>query len=283
MSVAAAERVGRPPRPAREPLEIAPDTFVLQAVHGEGEGPLAVHMNAMLIRGQQPVIVDTGTPLDRAEILDQVLSLVDPEDVRWIFVSHDDADHYGNLEPLMAMCPNATLVASWFLTQRMSVDVDLPAPTRWRWLGDGEALDVGDRVLHAVRPPLYDSPTTRGLFDPTTGVYWASDCFATPVVHATGFVDELDPEAWEAGFVTFHRWNSPWVDLVDDGKYHAEVERLRSYGMTTIASCHGPTVGSASIDRAFELLHAVPGSSAPPQPGQPVLEEIVSALQAAHA
>ena len=54
-------------------------------------------------------------------------------------------------------------------------------PTRQRWVDDGESFDVGDRMLQAVRPPVFDSPTTRGLFDPTTGVYWASDGFATPM------------------------------------------------------------------------------------------------------
>ena len=56
------------------------------------------------------------------------------------------------------------------------------APTRWRWIGDRDTLDVGDRTLHAIRSPLYYSPTTSGLFDPTTGVHWAPDCYATPVL-----------------------------------------------------------------------------------------------------
>ena len=43
-----------------------------------------------------------------------------------------------------------------------------------------------------MRPPIFDSPTTRGLFDPTTGVYWASDSFATPMLAPVRDVDELD-------------------------------------------------------------------------------------------
>lgn len=266
----------------RTPVAVAPDTFVIQGIHGEGEGPLAVHMNAMLIRGAQPVLVDTGTPVERASILEQVFGLVEPEDIRWIFITHDDIDHYGNLDEFMARCPNATLVASWFLTQRLSVEGPLPPPQRWRWVGDGEGWDVGDRVLRAIRPPLYDSPTTRGVLDPVTGVYWASDCFATPVARATDFVDELDPEAWAAGFTTFQKWNSPWVDLVHGPRFHAEVERLRGLGLRTIATCHGPTMGPAMVDQAFELMHAVPAAQAMPQPGQPVLDEVVAALEAAH-
>jgi len=264
----------------RTPVEIAPDTYVVQAVHGEGEGPLAVHMNAMVIRGREPVIVDTGAPVDRESVLEQMFGLVDPEDVRWIFITHDDVDHYGNARALIDACPRATLVASWFLTQRLAVEGEMPAPTRWRWVGDGEGFDAGDRVLRAIRPPLYDSPTTRGLFDPATGVYWASDCFATPVARATAFVDEVDPSDWADGFLTFQKWNSPWVDMVDGPKFHAEVERLRAVGVSTVASCHGPTIGAGLVDRAFELLHAVPAAEVPPQPGQPVLDAIVASLEA---
>ncbi len=262
------------------PVLVAPDTYVIQGIHGEGEGPLAVHMNAMLIRGAEPVLVDTGTPADRDAILSQLFDVVEPGDVKWIFITHDDIDHYGNLAELMDLCPRATLVASWYLTERLSVEGALPPANRWRWVGNGESLDVGDRVLRAVRPPLYDSPTTRGLLDPSTGVYWASDCFATPVPSATAFVDELDPDEWAHGFTTFQKWNSPWVELVDGPKYHAEVERLRALGLRTIATCHGPTIGSAFVDQAFELMHAVPASQVPAQPGQPVLDDIVAAMTA---
>lgn len=266
--------------PRREPIPIAAETYVIQAIHGEGEGPLAVHMNAMVIRGCEPVVVDTGAPVDRESVLEQVFGLVEPEDVRWIFISHDDVDHYGNMAALMEACPRATIVGSWYLMQRMSAEGPMPSPNRWRWVGDGESIDVGDRTLRAVRPPLYDSPTTRGLLDPVTGVYWASDCFATPVAQATGFVDEIDPDEWAHGFTTFQRWNSPWVEMVDGPRYHAEVERLRALAPRTIATCHGPTIGPAMVDRAFELLHAVPAAQVPPQPGQPVLDAIVAAMEA---
>ncbi|MGR6999156.1 hypothetical protein ACU686_15060 [Yinghuangia aomiensis] len=40
--------------------------------------------------------------------------------------------------------------------QRLSVDFDMPLH-RMRWLNPGESLDAGDRTLHAVLPPLFDS------------------------------------------------------------------------------------------------------------------------------
>jgi flavorubredoxin len=267
-----------PPATRHHPVEIAPETWVLQATHGEGTAPLAVHLNAMLIRGAQPVVVDTGAPVHRQQYLEDLFSLVEPEDVRWVFVSHDDADHYGNAAAVMDRCPNATLVATWFLCERLAVEGFPVPPTRWRWLADGEHLDVGDRVLAAVRPPLYDSPTTRGLFDARTGVYWASDCYATPVERGTAFVEDLDPAFWAEGFTAFQTWNSPWVSMVDPGLFATACRRVEELDPHVLATAHGPTVRGADVARALAMTRSLPSATAPPQPGQPVLDQIVASL-----
>ncbi len=44
---------------------------------------------------------------------------------------------------------------------------------RVRWVRDGESFQAGDRTLVAVCPPFFDNPTTRGLLDTTTRVYWS--------------------------------------------------------------------------------------------------------------
>ena len=172
----------------------------------------------MVIRGAEPVVVDTGMAENREQFLADVFSLVEPEDIRWVFISHDDVDHTGNVNALMELAPNATLVINWFMQERMGASLEV-SPLRQRWVGDGEILDVGDRKLLAIRPPVFDSPTTRGLFDPTTGVYWASDCFATPMLTAARNVAEIDAEFWAEGMTMFNRYVSPWLELIDDAKF----------------------------------------------------------------
>ncbi len=262
------------------PVEVAVETFVIQATVGEGVAPQAIHMNSMVIRGAEPVVVDTGCPIHRDQYLDDLFGLVEPEDVRWVFISHDDPDHHGNLEAVMDACPNATLVASWFLCERLGAEGLTVPPTRWRWLGDGDALDVGDRTLHLVRPPLYDSPTTRGLFDPVTGVYWASDCYATPVPNGTAFVADLDPDEWAAGFAAFNLWNSPWLSMVDEDAFGVECRRVEGLRPAVIASAHGPTIEAPQVQQAFDMLRHLPSTTVPPQPDQATLDQIVAAMTA---
>ena len=148
-------------------------------------------MNSMVIRGREPIVVDTGCPIHRDQYLDDLFAIVEADDVRWVCISHDDVDHDGNLHQVIDACPNATVVASWFLCERLQLERLEVSPLRWRWVGDGESFNAGDHTMLAVRPPLYDSPTTRGLLDTTKGVYWASDCYSTPVNTGTAFVDQL--------------------------------------------------------------------------------------------
>lgn len=190
--------------------------------------------------------------------------------------------HTGNLAQVMEQCPNATLLASWALVERFSNAFEFPLH-RCRWVDDGSHLDLDDRRLRFVRPPLWDSPTTRGVLDTSTDVYWAVDAFATPCSTAVeASVDELDVEAWRAGVAMFaHHALSPWLALVDDRRYRHHVEKVRALGATTIASAHSPPISGASVDTAFDLLVDLPNVEVPPAPDQAVLDVIVAQLPAA--
>lgn len=259
------------------PTEIAPDTFVIHQVQPALGQPLFVYINSMVIRGAEPVIIDTGTPANRTQWLADVFSLVEPEDVRWIFLSHDDVDHSGNLDEVMTACPNAKLVCNWAMVERHTNCFDFPLD-RCRWVMDGDSLDVGDRTLHALRPPVYDSPTTRGLFDPTTAVYWSVDTFATPLPDPNLGVDELDPEFWEFGLYLFALGAvSPWLSMVDAEKYGQTVSRAQELEIKTIASCHSPVIEGPFIGKAFDRIRQLPTLDQPALPDQSVLDQIVAA------
>ena len=259
------------------PSRIAADTWVIQQVQPALGQPLFVYLNSMLILGAEPTIVDTGTPANREQWLKDVFSLVEPTDVRWVFLSHDDVDHTGNLDEVMSACPNAQLVCNWAMIERHTNCFDFPLD-RCRWIMDGETLDIGDRELAALRPPVYDSPTTRGLFDPTTGVYWAADTFATPLPDPHMGVADLDPDFWTEGLALFALGAvSPWLSLVDERKYGLDVDRVQSLGITTIASCHSPVVEGPLIERAFGHIRQLPSLDPPALPDQSVLDQIIAA------
>ena len=259
------------------PTQVAKDTWVIHQVQPALGQPLFVYLNSMVIRGAEPMIVDTGTPANREQWLKDAFSIVEPEDVKWVFLSHDDVDHTGNLDQVMEACPNAQLVCNWAMVERHTNCFEFPLG-RCRWVMDGDTLDIGDRQLLALRPPVYDSPTTRGLFDPTTGVYWSVDTFATPLPDPELGIADLDPEFWDEGLALFALGAvSPWLSLVDEDKYGRYVDPVQSLDITTVAACHSPVIEGPFIERAFARIRQLPAIVPPIMPDQSVLDQIIAA------
>jgi flavorubredoxin len=238
------------------PYQIADETFLIS--WGMDAPPVGhFSMHSMVIRGEQPVIVDTGAPICRQQWLDAVFSLVEPQDVRWVFLSHDDRDHAGNLLAVLDACPNAQLATTWFQLGRMAEEWMTPLP-RCRFINDGDTLDAGDRTLVSVRPPVFDNPTTRGLFDPTTGVYWSVDTFATPTPYRMLEGDELSDGDFRDGQLVGGRLIAPWSRYLDQSKWEACLDQVRRLGSTTVASCHAPVMRGHRLDDSWELMRGLP-------------------------
>jgi flavorubredoxin len=259
------------------PTEVAAGTFVIHSVQQALGEPLFIYLNSMVILGEEPMIVDTGTIANRQQWLDDVFSLVEPEAVRWIFLSHDDVDHTGNLEQAMEACPNARLVCNWAMTERHANAFNFPLE-RCQWIMDGESFSIGDRTMHAVRPPIFDSPTTRGLFDPKTGVYWSVDTFATPLPDPKMGIADLDPEFWQFGLTLFAMGAvSPWLAWADHAKFGNTVDKVQGLDIKTVAGCHTPVIEGRFIEQAFTTVRDLPNVEPPPLPDQSALDQVIAA------
>jgi flavorubredoxin len=238
------------------PYQIADDTFLI--TWGLDAPPVGhFPMHSMLIRGREPVVVDTGAPICRQQWLATMAELVDPADVRWIFLSHDDRDHAGNLMAVLDACPNATLLTTWFSIGRLAEEWNIPLP-RCRFVNDGDRIDAGDRVLVGVRPPVFDNPTTRGLLDTSTGVFWSVDTFATNTPQRMLEADELAETEFRDGQFLGARLVAAWHRYIDQRKWDNCVDAARRLGATTIAGCHTPVLRGQRVDQAFDLLRQLP-------------------------
>jgi flavorubredoxin len=74
----------------------APDIDVLTssfAVPGFGLIPI----NAFVLHAAEPVLVDTGSVVESDEFLTVLRTVIDPSDLRYIWLTHTDFDHIGSL------------------------------------------------------------------------------------------------------------------------------------------------------------------------------------------
>ena len=257
------------------PLRIAEETFVIPMtfpVPGLG----LLYVNPLVIRSEQPVLVDTGPPVYREQYLEAAFSLVHPKDVRWIFLSHDDRDHSGNIVQLLELCPEARVATTFVGVGRMSEEWALPLD-RVVLVNDGDSLDAGDRSLTAIRPPLYDAPATRGLWDPVTRVYYSVDCFGAFLPGPCEQMADVPEDAYQSGFEIFNRINHPWHEVADASKLAAEVDRIRRLEPAVIASYHGP----AAHQRRAQLCDALCQTAALPAQPLPTQADLEAMLAAA--
>jgi flavorubredoxin len=269
------DRDATPVTGVHAPYRVAPDTYVIPELVPGPPGAF-VSLNSMVITGAEPVIVDTGNELSRAEWMEAAFSLVDPIDVRWIFLSHDDHDHIGNLPAVLDACPNATLITNWFTVERTIRAMELPLH-RMRWVNPGESFDAGDRTLVAVRPPIFDSPTTRGLYDAKTGVYWAVDSFASLLPGHVTDSDDVPYEMWRDSLTYFAQLVSPWVELTDGAKFAATVDDIARLDITTVAGGHLAPLHGSRLQEAIRLIRDLPAVPLIPVPGQADLDTMLLA------
>ncbi len=90
----------------------APDIDVLTTsfpVPGFGLIPI----NAFVLHAAEPVLVDTGTMVESDEFLTALRTVIDPSDLRYIWLTHTDFDHIGSLGRLLEEHPQIRVVTSF--------------------------------------------------------------------------------------------------------------------------------------------------------------------------
>jgi flavorubredoxin len=268
------------PTPTTGPVKVAPDTYLIPNLAPAGEA--FVPVNSLLILGEEPIVVDTGAPVHREHWLEMVWSLVDPEDIRWVYLSHEDGDHTGSLADVLEAAPQATLVLNMFGTERLALErpVDL---TRLIWREPGEHFDAGDRRLHLVLPPIFDGPATRGLYDEKTGVLWAVDSFAALTPGAVHHVEDIPADLYDESFPFFNSLVSPWHQWIDPVRYNAHVDTVEALAPRVVTSAHGPILVGDAIHDAFDRVRSLAGEPRLAPPGQEGLDEILATIASEQA
>jgi flavorubredoxin len=253
-------------------FQVAPETFVIpESVPVPGVGQMAV--NAMVIRGAQPMLLDTLATVHRDIYLEEAFKIVEPEDVRWLFLSHEDRDHSGAIMQVLEKCPNAKLITSFLGLGKLSEEFVVPLD-RVHLMNDGDSLDIGDRIVTALRPPLFDSSATAGLWDPSTEVYFAADCFGTVCEKAPQYTDELSDTDYEEGFFWMNRVNHIWFEHIPKDVIGAAADRIKALDSKLIVSGHGP-VERKDTARMCERIKRVAGMKPVHLPSQVEFEAML--------
>lgn len=229
-------------------------------------------VNAYLLTGTAPVLVDTGLAADRQELLDALWSLVDPEDLAAVFLTHDDADHAGNLGPVLDAARQCRLVANYVTVSKLLEHSDVPLD-RIAVVNPGERLPGIDRDLRVFRPIVYDSPGTIGLRDADTRAVLTVDAFGTYLPQMVPDLHAVDDRDIVSGLTDFNRVNHPWISIADRTWFAEALDDLAGLEPSVLLSSHGVLPGD-KVDLLLETMASVPTMPPYVPPDQAEFEEL---------
>jgi hypothetical protein len=246
-----------------------------------GLGSLAI--NAFVVHGAEPFLVDTGTVAGAPEFMATLESVIDPGDLRWIWLTHTDFDHIGSLPALLDINPHVRVITSFAGVGIMGL-TSTPLPMdRVHLVNPGQTVTLGDRRLTALKPPVYDSPITTGLIDDQTGILFSSDCFGALLPAVPANADELDATELQTGQVRWATIDSAWVHDVDRAAFGRTLDGLRAIEPSMVCSSHLPPAPGSMLGLFVDSLAKVPDAERFVGPDQAALDAMLAGTASASA
>lgn len=233
-----------------------------------GMGVLPV--NSYLIRAEQPVLIDTGLAAARGEFLAALQRRIDPGALRWIWLTHTDPDHVGNLAAVLELAPRARVVTNFLGMGKLGL-LGLPQE-RVYLLNPGQSLLAGDRALRALRPPAYDAPETMALFDESSRALYSADCFGAVLPQAAESAEDISSATLREGLVTWTGVDAPWLAMTDQALFDSACANTAALRPRRVYGSHLPP----ARDTELLLGHLKTARNAPPLigPDQQALEAV---------
>jgi flavorubredoxin len=258
-------------RNVTEDISILPSYF---AVPGLG----LIHVNSYVIKAQEPLLVDTGLSPDHDAYLKQLRSVIDPSELKWLYLTHPDADHLGAIDTLLAENSGLKLITTFLGFGILSLTRQIPLD-RVYLLNPGESLDLGDRTITAIKPPTFDNPATTGFIDSKSRAFFSSDSFGAVVQEPATSAEEIQRDALLEGQRLWSTIDAPWLHSVDESKFGAALNRVRELDASWLLSSHVPPANTLT-DTFLQNLAAVPGSAPFVGPNQVALEAMLAQMAA---
>jgi flavorubredoxin len=236
-----------------------------------------VPINSFVIKGTEPILVDTGAVVESAEYMTTLRSVIDPGELKWLWLTHTDADHIGSLHQLLNENPRLRVITTFLGVGIMSLMAPLPMD-RVNFVNPGESISLGDRTLTAIRPPAFDNPSTTGFYEQKSRALFSSDCFGALLADPPQNAADLSDKDLRDGQIFWATVDSPWLHKVDHGVLAKELKAIRSLDPAMILSSHLPAAAGNMTDRLLASLADAPAAQPFVGPDQAALEQMLKAM-----
>lgn len=254
----------------------APDIDVITASYPiPGFGLLPI--NAFVLGGSEPILVDTGAAVLSEQFMPALRSVIDPGELKWIWLTHTDLDHVGSLHRLLNENPGLRVITTFLGAGIMSLFAPLPMD-RVNFVNPGETVTLGDRTLTAFRPPAFDNPSTTGFYEHRSGALFSSDCFGALLGDPPQDAADLSEKDLRDGQIFWATVDAPWLHKADTGALAKELKAIRAMEPRMVLSSHLPAADGRMTDRLLAALADTPAAQPFVGPDQAALEQMLKAV-----
>ncbi|MCQ4345415.1 MAG: MBL fold metallo-hydrolase [Sulfolobaceae archaeon] len=211
------------------------------------------------------VILDPGGPLVFERVYTTMQKFINPEDVEYIFLSHEDPDILSGLSLWLTYCPNAKILVSdlWdrFLPH-VGVDIKMNVI---RIPLQGMRINLNGDDLRIVPAHFLHSPGNFHLYDPITKVYFSGDLGAAVYPKGTWYITVDDFDEHKKYMEGFHR-----VYMANKKAIELWLKQIQGLDIRIIAPQHGAVFEGENAKKFIDWIKSLD------KVGIDYLEEVLS-------
>ena len=204
--------------------------------------------NSYFINAEKKAIVETTKLQFWDTYLEKIKQVCNPANIEYIILNHTEPDHSGNLQNLLKLAPNATVVGSGnalrYLKEMFAIDF------KFLQVKDGDTLSLGNKTLSFISAPNLHWPDSIYTYLEEDKVLFTCDSFGAHYCTEEMFDDLV--ENYDDSFKYYFD-----VILKPFSKFYLRaIEKIRPLEIDAICPGHGPILRSdwkRYVDMSEEL------------------------------
>lgn len=198
--------------------------------------------------GREAVLIDPGSALQAEWLVQELLRLIEPDELRYVVVQHQDPDICAALPTLEQYFPSFVVVAHWraaVLVKHYGVSRPFVYPER----NEHRLTLQSGRVPRFLHAPYAHSPASLMTYDQASGVLFSGDLFGA----FTREPELVASEYYLEAMALFHENYIPSNEILRLAM--GQVRSLqRSHGLKWVLPQHGLFLTGEMIEKAVASL-----------------------------
>lgn len=223
--------------------QVTDDLYQIGEHVGGDYGREAVNVY-VLLNDDHPILIDCGSHLHNASIMADMDEVLDGRVPEYIFLTHSELPHAGNIASVAQKWPNIKVIVSNVMAPYIEI---LPVfPLRQiNQVVPGYTIECPTRTLYFVDALLKDQPGSQWVYDSRTETLFTGDGFGyyTSDPQIEQFSDEIEGGVAAEQFVAYHKTAFHYLRWVKPNRFNADLDRMfANRPISVIAPIHGNAI-----------------------------------------